>query len=266
MGPSKIGEIKMTCSACETYRDGLRAKDLEPFSFKNAGQPGYMQPSSDVAERHQEGGCEPVRVDGQWTTACECSVTVEGQEEVQVCTEPVALAKREATFLVHVSEHFPHGFVTKDVALSLGWPLSEVLGAVATCVALGLVGEAAGAVNADYARTTLQLPQCLDDVLDAEEQDAARKSELPFEDLIIGSGEALAVMRAITDEHRKCFTEQELEAALRWASQVKFTSTLLDLVVQGWVGIQRSSLSTGDPRFIALDQDVGALAETPSKP
>ncbi len=256
----------MKCSACEAYRNELRAKGVEPFSFENAGQPGYMQPSSDVVALHQESGCEPVHVAGEWALACECTATVVGQEQEQLGTERVALAKREATLLVHVSENFPHGFVTKDVALSLGWPLCEVQSAVATCVSLGLVGEADGAANADYARTTVRLPQCLDDILNAEEQDTACRSELPFDDLFISSGEALAVMRAITDEDRTCFTEAELEAALRWASQVKWAATILDLVALGWVGIERASLSTGDPRFRALDQDGAVLVPPASNP
>ena len=243
MGPSEIRETKMTCSKCETDENRLRRKGLEPFSFENEGRAGRMQASDDVAE------CR-----------------LEGQEEEQVGTKPVELSKREATFLVHVSEHFPHGFVAGDVASSLGWPMSELLGVLDACVALGLVGEAAGAANADYARTTLQLPQCLDDILDAEEQDAARRSKLPFDDLFISSGEALAVMRAITDEDRTCFTEEELEAALRWASQLKWAATILDLVALGWVGIERSSLSTGDPRFIALDQDGALLVPPASNP
>jgi len=61
----------MKCSICENYRDHLRAQGQQPYSYDDAAEAGYMQPSGDVMQRHEEEGCEPVYYDGQWMTACD---------------------------------------------------------------------------------------------------------------------------------------------------------------------------------------------------
>jgi hypothetical protein len=61
----------MLCKKCQNYRREIQAQGSQPFSFETAGEPGYMQPSADVVDRHLSDGCEPVLGEGEWLTACE---------------------------------------------------------------------------------------------------------------------------------------------------------------------------------------------------
>ena len=61
----------MKCSICENYRDHLRAQGQQPYSYDDAAEAAYKQPSADVMQRHAEESCEPVYYDGQWMTACD---------------------------------------------------------------------------------------------------------------------------------------------------------------------------------------------------
>ena len=87
----------------------------------------------------------------------------------------VRLTKREATLMVHLGENFRNGFRPGDVALSLGWPVSEVEEALEVCAIYGLLdGPGAKELRASVVRASG--PEVsIDDLLDPEEIEAAKR-------------------------------------------------------------------------------------------
>jgi len=168
------------------------------------------------------------------------------------------LTKREAILLAHVTENFPRGFDEEQLAISLGWSTEEVQEALQVCAVHGLI-EAPPDIEIPAGVPLEGSPLVgIDDLLTPEEQDAARESKVPScGERWLALGEELAVLRALKAGKERGFTEAEAEGALEWASMTRFTSLLLDLVLDGHVAILGPN-GDGDMRFAALDED-GAL-------
>jgi hypothetical protein len=197
---------------------------------------------------------------------CKAVGTPKKQRKAMLHTEQkphFQMTKREAILLVHLGEHFPTGFDPGHVAISLGWSTGEVLGALQVCAAYGFIASPLDPDVAEIDGASLQPPPSIDELLDPDERHNAQQSRLPsFDDYGLASGEALAVMRAISDGQDSGFTEEELQAALEWSCEARLASILLQQVLAGRIGIERSSLASGEPRFKALDSDLGGFVKT----
>ena len=124
------------------------------------------------------------------------------------------ITKREAILMVHIGEHFPTGFVEEDVAISLGWSLEEVQDARRLCAAHGFLAEQADPLEICDSSPGEAESASAADLLNPEEMDAARKSEVaPHGFLTVG--EELSVLRALAaGKQDDCFTEGEADEAL----------------------------------------------------
>lgn len=109
----------MNCLICTEYRQALLDDGHEPFTFDDANEPGWNQPPSDVAERHQDFGCEPICEDGQWMTYCDLATSDDAHERdsVRVLRLVIAFALHE---WVRIHCRHPDAVASDEVEAYLG--------------------------------------------------------------------------------------------------------------------------------------------------